>query len=52
MERIDENKKVLDKKKTTRNRDDLRSNPRMESIMNFVAEWVSLEEMKVLQGLC
>ena len=26
--------------------------PRMESIMKFVAEWVSVEEMKVLQGLC
>ena len=52
MESVDENKKVLDKKKnTTRNHVALHSNPQMESIMNFVAEWVSLEEMKVLQGV-
>ena len=30
---------------------DLRSNPQMERIMKFVAEWVSLGEMKVLQGV-
>ena len=29
----------------------LRSNPQMESTMNFVAEWFSHGEMKVLQGV-
>ena len=29
----------------------LRSNPQVESIMNFVAEWFSVGEMKVLQGV-
>ena len=27
------------------------SNPQLERIASFVAEWLSLEEMKVLQGV-
>ena len=53
MEWVDENKKGSGerKKKTTRNQVVLRAKPQMESILSFVAKWVSLEEMKVLQGV-
>ena len=51
MEWVDENAKFGQRKKTTRNQVALRSNPQMESIMSFVAERVSFEEMKVLQGV-
>ena len=47
------NNTVLGRRRGTRSviKVALRSNPQMERIMIFVAEWLSLEEMNVLQGV-
>ena len=47
------NNTVSGQKKRNKIRDQvcLRSNPQKERIMNFVAEWFSLQEVKVLQGV-
>ena len=49
MEWVDQ--KILDRRRRPVIKVALRSNPQMESIMNFVAEWFSLREMKVPQGV-
>ena len=50
MERVDQNNKILDRRRRIRFviKVVLHSKP---AIMNFVAEWFSLGEMKVLQGV-
>ena len=52
MEWIDQNNTVLGRRRRTQSVIKfLNSNPQVESVVNFVAEWFSHGEMKVLQGV-
>ena len=54
MERFDQDKdeKILKMMMKISNRHSSLLKPQMESILYFVAEWVSMKEMKALQGAC
>ena len=52
MEWVDQNKRILDRRRRRSViKVALHSNLQVECRMNFAAEWLSLGEMKVLQGV-